>query len=1001
MAKSGLSQLFRPSGRLPLRTLLIVPFVLQVSLAVGLTGLLSVRNGQRVVNNVASQLRQEVANRIEQKLQDYLRDPLLVNQLNLDAIRLGYLELQDTEALFRQFQAQSRQFPTVESIFLGQADGEFIGHGTFNPKHAMRMQAGPSLGGNIHFYALNDQGQVTGLVLETPGWNTQTRPWYEAAVKAGEPTWGDIFTYHAFPVMAIPAVVPVYDAQNNLLGVLGCNFFLKEISSFLKTLKVGQTGQTFIVEHSGLLVASSTLDQPFEVVEGKPQRIEAIHSEEPLISSAARFVNEQYGGFDRLHQPVQLAFMYGGERQFLQVTPYHDNRGLDWQIVVVVPESDFMAQIEANTRTTVLLCLLALLGAIASGLLTSRWILRPITQLSEASTAIAHGDLDQSISPSRLQELTTLATAFNLMAARLETSFSELRQSKTELEQVNLELKEQANLFRLIAENMSDLVCLHDLDGRYRYVSPSVQWLLGFQSEDLVGKDPFEFFHPQDCDRIRAENHQIAAAGVPQPITYRMRQRNGQYIWLETITRPIIDAAGNTLNLQSASRDVTEKIRMQKQLEHDALHDALTGLPNRNLMIERLKLALERSHRLPTYQFAVLFLDLDRFKVVNDSLGHLAGDKLLVEIAARLKAVMRPIDLAARLGGDEFIVLLEDIGGTADAIRSAERIFEQMQAPLVLSHQDIFVSASIGIVLGCDRYREAQDLLRDADTAMYRAKAKGRARYEIFDPAMHLQVLERLQLENDLRKALLESSGELLLYYQPIVDLQTNRLKGFETLVRWQHPQRGLLPPTEFIPLAEETGLIVALGSWIIRAACQQLRRWQLQLPQSHFLTLSINLSALQLHSPTFLEEIDQILQETRVCGDNLVFEITESMLVENIDDTISLLHQLRRRGISLSIDDFGTGYSSLSYLYRFPVRHLKIDKSFVDGMVHNDIYRRIVEAIITLAHQLQFQVIAEGIEDPGQVDQLKQLHCKFGQGYFLGRPSPAEAAQKVIEHWV
>ncbi|MBD0269235.1 MAG: EAL domain-containing protein [Cyanobacteria bacterium Co-bin8] len=1000
MAKTGLGQFFRPSGRLPLRTLLIVPFVLQVSLAVGLTGLLSVRNSQRAVNTVASQLRQEIVNRIEQKLHDHLRAPQLVNQLNLNAIRLGYLQTPDLEAFFRHFQAQSQQFPTVESIFFGRADGEFIGYGTFNPSHPLRMQAGPSLGGNVRFYALDDQGQVTGLDLETPGWNTQSRPWYAAAVQAGKPAWGDIFTYHAFPMMAIPAVVPVYDGQNNLLGVLGCNFFLAEISSFLKTLKVGQAGQTFIVEHSGLLVASSTVEQPFEVIAGKPQRIEATQSEEPLISGAAQFLVKRYGGFDRIHQPAQLEFWHEGARQFLQVASYHDEHGLDWLIVVVVPEADFMAEIEANTRTTLLLCLLALVGAIASGLLTSRWILRPISQLSEASIAIAQGDLDQSIAPNRLRELTSLATAFNLMADRLEASFSDLRQSKAELEQVNLELKEQATLFRLIAENMSDLVCLHDPDGCYRYVSPSVQWLLGFQPQDLVGKNPFDFFHPQDCDRIRLENHRITITGMPRPITYRMRQRSGHYIWLETITRPIFDSTGATIRLQSASRDVTEKIRMQKQLEHDALHDGLTGLPNRNLIIERVNLALDRSQRQPTYQFAVLFLDLDRFKVVNDSLGHLAGDELLVEIACRLKTVLRSIDLAARLGGDEFIVLLESISGSADAIRIAERIFEQMQAPLVLAHQDVFVNASIGIVLGSERYHEAQEILRDADTAMYRAKAKGRARYEIFDPAMHLQALERLQLENDLRKALLESPQELLLYYQPIIDLQTNRLKGFETLIRWQHPLRGLLPPGEFIPLAEETGFIVALGQWILRAACQQLKTWQAQLPQSQTLTLSVNLSALQLHSPTFLHEVDQILRETGLQGETLIFEITESMLVENINDTISLLHQLRERGISLSIDDFGTGYSSLSYLYRFPVRSLKIDKSFVSGMMSSATNHRIVETIITLAHQLQFQVIAEGIESLDQVEQLKLLHCEFGQGYFLGRPSPVETAQKLIDQW-
>ncbi|NER00386.1 MAG: diguanylate cyclase, partial [Cyanothece sp. SIO2G6] len=361
---------------------------------------------------------------------------------------------------------------------------------------------------------------------------------------------------------------------------------------------------------------------------------------------------------------------------------------------------------------------------------------------------------------------------------------------------------------------MSDLVCLHHPDGRYLYVTPSSYPLLGYYPDELLGRDPYEFCHPDDHHRVRRVAHEPALQQVPAPITYRMRRKDGAYIWLESLTQCILDENGQVKHLQTTSREVGDRIKMEQQLKHDALHDGLTQLPNRTLLIERLEIALKQIKRIPEKQFAVLFLDLDNFKVINDSLGHLVGDQLLLTITTKITRLVRETDLVARLGGDEFVLLLEEINGVVDAVWVAERLLEELRSPMILDEREIFASASIGIVLSNSQYQDPQALLRDADLAMYRAKHNGRGQYAIFDPAMHLQAMQRLQWDNDLRKAL--EDEQFVLYYQPIVNLKTFAICGFEALIRWQHPHRGFVAPLDFIPITEETGLIVPLGRWIL-----------------------------------------------------------------------------------------------------------------------------------------------------------------------------------------
>ncbi|MCC5659138.1 EAL domain-containing protein [Nostoc sp. XA010] len=571
----------------------------------------------------------------------------------------------------------------------------------------------------------------------------------------------------------------------------------------------------------------------------------------------------------------------------------------------------------------------------------------------------------------------------------------------TERQKAEVALRESEAKFRSLIQNSSDIIGIFEPDGTIRYESPSIERILGYKPEELIGKNAFEFIHPDDILRTSSSfNYLIQNFGATVRVESRFRHKDGSWRFLEStgtnlIAEPLVK--GIVIN----SRDITERKIAEDQLVYDAFHDALTGLPNRALFMNRLRHVVEYSKRHLDHLFAVLFLDLDRFKLINDSLGHTSGDQLLLVIAQRLTECLRPTDIAARFGGDEFIILLEGIQDISDTVRVVERIQEKLALPIALSGQEIFTTVSIGITLSATDYEQPEDLLRNADIAMYRAKVRGKARYEIFDTEMHTQIVERLQLENDLRRAI--EHHEFHVYYQPIISLQTGRITGFEALVRWQHPQQGILLPEEFMPAAQESGLIIPIDEWVLHKACGQTQQWQERFsPGSDHLgeqplTINVNICSSRFSQQKLLGHINQVLHSTGLDAQSLKLEITEGAIMENGDNATVMLKQLRNLGIKLVIDDFGTGYSSLGRLHHFPINGLKIDQSFISGRGVASGNVDIVETIVTLGKKLGVDVTAEGVETKQQLQKLRELKCEYAQGYFFSKPLESKAAEALI----
>jgi PAS domain S-box-containing protein len=581
-----------------------------------------------------------------------------------------------------------------------------------------------------------------------------------------------------------------------------------------------------------------------------------------------------------------------------------------------------------------------------------------------------------------------------------------------ELQRIRRQLSERERLFQLITENAADMIAVIDCDGQRLYNSPAYQKILGYDPEELAATSSMDQIHPEDRARVLEAAEKARNTGRGERLEYRIRHKDGSWRFIESTASVIRSPEGETEGLVIVNRDITERKRAEEKLDHLSFHDGLTNLPNRALFLDRLQRAITQARRHSDFRFAVLFIDIDEFKVFNDSLGHAAGDALLIQIAQRLTVCLRGADTIsrprlgnnpepllgestlARPGGDEFTVLLEELHDPSDTIRVAERIQQRLAVPFDLNGQEIVLTVSVGVAFSGNVGAEAQDVLGDAEIAMYRAKSTGKGRCEVFDHAMHAGAIKRLQLETDLRKAI--ELNQLRVYYQPIVSLHNGQIVGFEALSRWQRPER-LVMPGEFIAVADETGLILPINRQLLYDACRQLRAWQALFPSDPPLTLNVNITPKQFAQPDLASQIGKTLQETGLDPRCVNLEITETIAMADADKSAVVLSELKALGVRLDIDDFGTGYSSLSRLQGFPVDTLKIDRAFISRIDTDLATHEIVRVIVMLAHGLRLKVVAEGVETQAQVDLLTDIGCELAQGYFYSKPAAVETIEQLL----
>ena len=901
---------YLPIVKVPLQLILVVPFLLQIALVVGLTAWISLRNGQKAVNELANQLRSEVGERVEQTLADRLNLARLATQINADLVQLGNLDLSDQGATSDYLLAQLQQFSRLSGLAIATEEPNYVGLAVADDNSLILTQWDRS-GSGVVDYNLDGNGEIESISEIDPDYDHRRRPWYRSVADAGQPTWQEPYLTLNPVRLVISFDLPFYDSLGQLRGVSDAELSLNDISDFLRTLEIGQTGTVFIVESNGNLIASSTRQNPFQFSPdtSEPIRLAAEDSSEELIRATIGQLDERFGALEQIQDRQQLDFKLNGERQFVQVTPFLQEPGLSWLVVIAVPQSEFLGTIRENTRATILLCLIALGIASGIGIVTSRWLVQPIHRLTRAARLLSQGNLYRSVPESRTKELASLAKTFNQMAGQIQDSFAALEYN-----------------------------ALHDpLTG-------------------LFNRTALQSYLQTAIDRNRARQ-------APAIRNQELRERYNQN-----------------------SRSGTQSTVSEQQVYRESTSDNHT--PETVSSDEQT--------------FAVLILDLDNFKLVNDSFGHLFGDRLLVETAKRLQdcllvdnSLIAPEHCTiSRFGGDEFVILIRHISDIELVNQIANQILESFIAPFNLDGIEIFIGTSIGIAISTLDSNSPERYLRNADIALYRAKNSGKATFKVFSPDMYPAALDRLQLGNDLRRAL--QQRELELYYQPIVNVNTKQIKSFEALMRWNHPNRGRISPAEFIPIAEDTGLIVELDWWALHQACNQLKTWQ-QYEGCQQIEMCVNLSSKQFSQRDFLERIKQTLDETQLNPHHLKLEITESIYMKSAIATETKLKQLKAFGVQLSIDDFGTGYSSLSYLYRFPIDTLKIDRSFIHSLERVDDSSAIVESILLLGEKLELDLVAEGVETTEQAEWLKARGCDTLQGYLYSPPRPAIQIDRLL----
>ena len=751
------------------------------------------------------------------------------------------------------------------------------------------------------------------------------------------------------------------------VGMLLVNYSVTDVYERFSQINFGEGSYLMVIDAKGRIIYHP--NQSFLGNQISPLFIEKLTSDNGILSTEV-----------------------GEEKMFIT---YAYSSKSHWYVMSLIPANTFTAKtalIRAVTFSLLLICF-AFVGVAA--ILITKNLVNPIRKITDQFRHFEEGTLDYG---------TRLESKWDDEVGELVIWFNAFVESLAARQESEKRLSESEERYALAVRGASDGLWDWDLKRNEIYLSPRWKEILGY-GEDEGGNDPAEWLeriHPDSQKEVKMKIDAHLQGRTPHfESEQRLCHKDNTYRWVLARGLALFDETGTAYRMAGSHTEITNRKIAEEQLQHDAFYDSLTNLPNRILFLDRLKNAISRNKRHPEAKFAVMFLDLDKFKLVNDCLGHNIGDLLLQEIARRLSQSMRATDTVARLGGDEFGVLLEDINGIRDVISMADRIQSLLSEPVDLCSNKTVSSASIGILMNAPGYNTPDEYLRDSDIAMYRAKVKGKARYEIFDQTMRDHLMLHMELENDLRQAI--EKEELVPHYQPIINLENKKIVGFECLLRWPHPEKGNISPNVFIPIAEETGLILPLGNWVLQKATKQLSIWQSQIPDMSHLQISVNLSGKQLTHPNLVDQISSALQENSLSPSCLNLEITESDIINDMETAADVLSQIKRLGVEIQMDDFGTGYSSLSYLHQFPFDVIKIDRSFVIGMIEDKSKISLIKAIVLMAKELKKSTIAEGIETLEELGILTESGCEYGQGFYISPAISAEEAtsflQKSLDH--